>query len=87
MAIFYGGPKKQMGFPGDSDGKDPTCNAGDLGLLPGLGICPGEGHDNPLQYFCLANPHGQRSLASYSSWGHKESETTKKLSTQPKKLV
>ena len=76
-----------MGFPGGSDGKNPTCNAGDLGLIPGLGICPGEGHDNPLQYFCLVNPHGQRSLASYSSWGCKESDTTERLSTQPKKLV
>ena len=36
----------------------------------------GVGHGNPLQYSCLENPHGQRSLASYSPWGHKESDTT-----------
>ena len=41
---------------------------------------PGGGHSNPLQYSCLQNPHGQRSLARYSPWGHKESDVTKWLS-------
>ena len=41
------------GFPGGSDGKVSTCNAGDLGLIPGLGRSPGEGNGNPLQYSCL----------------------------------
>ena len=36
----------------------------------------GEGNGNPLQYSCLENPHGQRSLAGYSPWGRKESDTT-----------
>ena len=45
-----------MGFPGGSDGKDSTCNVGDLGLLPGLGRSPGEGKGYPLQYSCLGNP-------------------------------
>ena len=36
------------GFPGGSDGKESACNAGDLGLIPGLGRSPGEGHGNPL---------------------------------------
>ena len=31
---------------------------------------------NPLQYSCLENPHGQRSLVSYSPWGYKESDPT-----------
>ena len=35
-------------------------------MIPGLGRSPGGGQDNPLQYSCLENPHGQRSLASYS---------------------
>ena len=52
-----------MGFPGGLDGKEFTCNAGDLGLIPGLGRSPGRGHGNPLQYSCLENPHGQRCLA------------------------
>ena len=45
-----------MGFPGGSDGKESTCNAGDLGLIPGLGRFPRGGHGNPLQYSCLENP-------------------------------
>ena len=49
------------GFPGGSDDKETTCNAGDLGSIPGLGRLPGGGHVNPLQYSCLENPHGQRS--------------------------
>ena len=44
-----------LGFPGGSDGKESTCNVGDLGLIPGLGRSPGEGNDNPLQYFCPEN--------------------------------
>ena len=51
--------------PGGSDGKEFVCNAGDLGLIPGLGRSPGGGHGNPLQYSCLENLHGQRSLAGY----------------------
>ena len=43
------------GFPGGSDGKESACNAGDLGLIPGLGRSPGEGNGNPLQYSCLEN--------------------------------
>ena len=42
---------------------------------------PGGGHDNPLQYSCLKNLHGQRSLAGCSPWGHKESDMTERLST------
>ena len=38
-----------------SDGKASACNAGDLGLIPGLGRSPREGNDNPLQYSCLGN--------------------------------
>ena len=62
-----------------SAGKESTCNAGDLGSIPGLGKSPGEGNGNPLQYSCLENPHGQRSLAGYSPWGHRESDMTEKL--------
>ena len=40
---------------GGSDGKETTCNAGDLGLIPGLGRSPGEGNGHPLQYSCLEN--------------------------------
>ena len=60
-----------QGFPGGSDGKESACNAGDLRLIPGLGRSPGGGHGNPLQYSCLKNPHGQRSLAGQGPWGHR----------------
>ena len=62
-----------LGFPGGSDGKESACNAGDLGTIPELGRSPGGGHSNPLQYSCLENPHGQKSLAGYSPQGCKES--------------
>ena len=48
-----------MGFPGGSDGKESTCNAGELSSIPGLGGSPGGGHGNSLQNSCLENPHGQ----------------------------
>ena len=59
-----------MDFPSGSNGKESTCNAGDLGLIPGSERSPGEGNGNPLQY---------SSLAGYSPWGHKESGTTEQL--------
>ena len=55
-----------MGFPGGSDGKESTHNAGDLGSILGLGRSPGEGHGNPFQFSYLKNPHGQRSLTGDS---------------------
>ena len=57
---------------GGSDGKESACGAGDLSLIPGQGRSPGGGDDNPLQCSHLENPHGQRSLAGYSPWGHRE---------------
>ena len=47
-----------------------------------LGRSPGGGHGNPLQYSCLENSHGQRSLERYSLWGLRESDTAERLSTQ-----
>ena len=70
-----------MGFPGGSDSKESACNAGYLGSVPGLGRSPGEGQGNPLQCSCLKNPHGQRSLVSYSPWCHKEWDMIERLST------
>ena len=62
-----------MGFPGGSDGKESTCNAGYLGLIPELRRSPGEGKGYTLQYSCL---QGQRSLEAYSPKVHKESDVT-----------
>ena len=44
-----------MVLPGGSDGKESACNEDALGLIPGLGRSPGEGHGNPLQYPGLRN--------------------------------
>ena len=61
---------QDMGFPGGSDGKESACNAGDLGLIPGLGRSPGEGNGNPLQYSCLEKGNATHSsiLAWRISW-------------------
>ena len=69
------------GFPGGSDGKESTCYAGDLGLIPGLGRSPEGRHGNLLQCSCFENPHAQRCLAGDSPWGLRESDMTERLST------
>ena len=45
-----------LAYPsGDSAGRESACNAGDLGLIPGLGRSPGEGRGYPLLYSGLEN--------------------------------
>ena len=66
--------------------KNRPGNAGDMVQSPGLGRSSGGGNGNPLRYSCLAThssilfssilSHGQRSLAGYGPWGHKESDST-----------
>ena len=46
----------RTGLPWWLRGKESTCNVGDMGSIPGLGIYPGVGNGNPLQYSCLENP-------------------------------
>ena len=58
-----------LGFLGGLECKESACNVGDLGLIPRMGRFPGGEHGNPLQYSCLENPHGQRSLEGYRPWG------------------
>ena len=53
------------GFPGGSDGKESTCYAGDLGLIPGLGRSPEGRHGNPVQNSCLENLRGKRRLVGF----------------------
>ena len=57
-------------------GKEPACNAGDPGLIPGLGRFPGEGNDNPLQYSCLKNAMDRGAWRASVHGGHKESDMT-----------
>ena len=61
-----------VGFPGGSED-------GQKDLILGLGRSPGGENGYPLQYSCLETFHGQRSLAGYSPWGHRESEMTELL--------
>ena len=67
-----------MGFPGGSNGKEATCNAGDLYSIPGLGRSPGGRHGNPLQYSCLENPM-DRGAQWATVHGITESDTTEPL--------
>ena len=59
-----------MGFPCGSAGKESACNAGDLGLIPGLGRSPGEWKGYPLQYSGLENS------MDHSPGGRNELDTT-----------
>ena len=61
-----------LGFPCGSDGKEFTCNAKDLGSIPGFGRSPGEGKSCPLQYSGL-----EKSMDS--PWGHKKSDIVERL--------
>ena len=65
------------GFSDGTRSKELT-NAGDTRLRfnPWVGKISLGGHGNPLQYSCLENPYGQRSLVGYSLWACKESDTT-----------
>ena len=60
--IYFVNNTLYWGFLGSSVGKESACNAGGCGSIPGLTRSPGEGIGHPLQYSCLENAHGQRSL-------------------------
>ena len=70
------GPYLILGFPGSSGSKEPACNAGDVGLIPGLGRSPGEGNGNPLQCSYLENSTERGAWWACSPWGHKELDMT-----------
>ena len=66
-----------LGFPGGSAGKDSACNAGDLGLIPGLGRSPGDEKGYPLQCSGLENSldciiHGVTKSRTQLSLSHTE---------------
>ena len=67
------------GFPGSSAGQESTSNAGDLGSVRGWGWSPWRREWQPTPVFLPGESRGQRSLVRYSPWGHKESDTTKRL--------
>ena len=67
--------------------RNPPVNGGhakeiiEEGLIPGSGRAPRVGSGNPLQYSVPGKFHGQRSVVSYSPWGHKEPYMTEQWST------
>ena len=69
-------PTADIGFPGGSDGKESACNAGDLGLIPGLGRSRWRREWLPIPVFLPGEFHRQRRPASYSPWGLKEADMT-----------
>ena len=75
-SIFVSSLLCLLGFPGGSAVKESACNAGDLGLIPGLGRSPRGGNGYPLQYSGLENS------MDCSPWGGKESVTTERLSVE-----
>ena len=68
------------GIPGGSDGTESACDAGDLGLISGLGRSLGEGSGNPLQYSCLENPMNRAAWWSTVHQVNKDSDKTERLS-------
>ena len=66
-----------LGFPCASASREPTCNVGDMGSIPGLGRSPGEGKGYPLQYSDLENS---------SPWGCKELDMTEWLKKKKKNI-
>ena len=65
-----------MGFPGGSVVRNLSANAGDVGLIPGLGRSSGEGNGNPLQYSCLGNTVDRGAWWATVRGVTKESDTT-----------
>ena len=73
-----------MGFPTDTVVKNLPANAGDaidVGLIPGLGGCPGLGNGNPLQCSCIENSTDRGSWWAIVHGGHKKSDLIEQLNT------
>ena len=81
MLRFYFVPDPVLGFPGGSVVKNLSANAGDVGLIPGLGRSRGEGNGYPLQYSCLGNPMDREAWLTTVHWVTKESDTPERLTS------
>ena len=80
MFIHHTGEKESLrdreGFPGAALAKNPPANPGDADSTPGSGRSPRRRAQQPAPVLLPGESHGQRSLAGYSPWGRKESDTT-----------
>ena len=82
--FFYIGVQPIMGFPGGTSGKEVTCRCKRHGSDPWVGKIPWRRAWQPTPVFLPGESHGQRSLAGYSLWTHKEPDTTE--ATKPKPI-
>ena len=73
-----------MGFPSGGNGKESTCNAGDVSSTPGSGRSPGEGNGNLLQYSFLENPMDRE---AWRATVHRVAKVRHDLATKPSQLV
>ena len=74
-------PKWHVGFPGESVSKESACQCRRHGFEPCVGKVPWRRKWEPTAVFLPGKSHGQSSLAGYCPWGHRESDTTERLST------
>ena len=74
--------QKCMGFLGGSVGKESACNAGDLGLIPGLRRSSGGRAWQPTPVFLPGESQGQGNLVGFHLWGCTESDTTEATQQQ-----
>ena len=87
--VLLHGQNSGWGFPGGSDSKESAHSARDLDLIPVLRRSPGEGNSYPLQYSGLENSvdRGTCQRTPDSPWGHKELDTTERLSLSLSRMV
>ena len=80
LALSQGGATHAFtcfgGIPDSSDGKESACKCQRPGISPWVGKIPWRRAWQHTPVFLPGEPHGQRSLARYSPWGHKESDMT-----------
>ena len=76
-----------MGFPGGSVVKNLPANAGDVGLIPGLGRSPVKGNGKLLQYSCLGNPMDRGAWQATVHGVAKELDTTEGLNNNGNVII
>ena len=85
--IYGGGVSYLSGFPGGTSGKESTCQCRRCGFNSWVRKIPWRKKWQPILVFLPGESHGQRRLAGYSPWDHKESDTIEPLSTHASYLL